>query len=250
MSHSLHVVTYNIHKGFSHFNLRLALHDLREQLHRMRPDIVFLQEVQGSHTRKAERLADWPKEAQHEFLATEAFTDFAYGRNAVYPEGHHGNAILSRFPILEWENQDVSATPFEQRGLLHCIIAVPWLDKPLHCFNVHLALFARGRRKQFSAIKARIERQVPDGAPLIIAGDFNDWRAEACHLLAKDLGLKEAFGLIQGEPAKSFPSALPLLRLDRIYVRGLHVRRADVLCGEPWSRISDHAALSATLTPA
>ncbi|MGD9786845.1 MAG: endonuclease/exonuclease/phosphatase family protein [Sulfuricellaceae bacterium] len=243
----LHVATYNIHKGFSHFNLRLVLHDLKEQLHIMRPDVLFLQEVQGTHSRHAKRHAHWPDKSQYEFLATEVYTDFAYGKNAVYPEGHHGNAILSRFPIVNWENEDVSAHPFEQRGMLHCEIAVPGWDQHLHCINVHLALFAQGRRKQFTAIKDRIARMVPEDAPLIIAGDFNDWRAEACHMLAGELDLKEAFGLAQGAPARSFPSALPLFRLDRIYLRGFEVKKAEVHSGEPWSKISDHAALSAVL---
>jgi endonuclease/exonuclease/phosphatase family metal-dependent hydrolase len=40
---------------------------------------------------------------------------------------------------------------------------------------------------------------------------------------------------------------LPVLRLDRIYVRGFSVKRAEVHFGAPWSKISDHAALSAHL---
>jgi len=40
---------------------------------------------------------------------------------------------------------------------------------------------------------------------------------------------------------------MPLLHLDRIYVRGFRVRRASVHHGHPWSRISDHAVLSATI---
>lgn len=47
--------------------------------------------------------------------------------------------------------------------------------------------------------------------------------------------------------ARTYPGALPLLRLDRIYARGFSVVRAEVRHGLPWSRISDHAALSAEL---
>lgn len=35
--------------------------------------------------------------------------DFAYGRNAVYTQSHHGNAILSPFPIVHFANHDLSA---------------------------------------------------------------------------------------------------------------------------------------------
>jgi endonuclease/exonuclease/phosphatase family metal-dependent hydrolase len=42
---------------------------------------------------------------------------------------------------------------------------------------------------------------------------------------------------------------LPLMTLDRIYVRGFQVRNAHVHHGRAWARISDHAALTATLAP-
>ena len=50
---------------------------------------------------------------------------------------------------------------------------------------------------------------------------------------------------LHGSPARSFPSKLPVLRLDRLYVRGFRVRHTHVHWGLPWSRISDHAALTA-----
>ena len=96
---TLHITTYNIHKGFSQFNQRMMLHELKDQLHALGPDVVFLQEVLGEHRGHAERHDAWPEEPQYEFLADQLWQDFAYGRNAVYPEGHHGNAILSRYPI-------------------------------------------------------------------------------------------------------------------------------------------------------
>ncbi|XPE64891.1 hypothetical protein ACNKHU_04510 [Shigella flexneri] len=44
------------------------------------------------------------------------------GRNAVYPEGHHGNAVLLRYPIEHYENRDVSVDGAERRRALlpHC----------------------------------------------------------------------------------------------------------------------------------
>jgi endonuclease/exonuclease/phosphatase family metal-dependent hydrolase len=120
------------------------------------------------------------------------------------------------------------------------------LQQRLHCICVHLALTERHRRHQIGALVERIERIVPQHAPLIIAGDFNDWRNLGGHRLADTLGVKEAFHH-HGKPARSFPSALPVLRLDRIYVRGFRVRHAEVHHGPPWSLVSDHAALSAQL---
>jgi endonuclease/exonuclease/phosphatase family metal-dependent hydrolase len=245
---SLHIATYNIHKGFSQFNRRMVMPELRERLRVMQPDVVFLQEVQGMHHLHAERYHDWPGESQYEFLADSIWRDFAYGKNAVYPEGHHGNAILSRFPMTRWENVDISAHRFEQRGLLHSEIEIPGWEKKLHCICVHLGLFARGRRSQLVALNEHIRRLVPLDEPLIIAGDFNDWRAEACRFLTHELHLKEAFEQVHGKPARSYPSSLPVLRLDRIYVRGLKVKSAQVHSGRPWSRISDHSPLTATVS--
>ncbi|MBI2312379.1 MAG: endonuclease/exonuclease/phosphatase family protein [Betaproteobacteria bacterium] len=248
MTRTLRIATYNIHKGFSHFNRRMMVHELRDRLKLLGADVVFLQEVLGFHEGHANRYDDWPPRPQYEFLADSVWTDFAYGRNAVYDEGHHGNAILSRFPILKWENQDISAHRFENRGLLHCEMEIPGWGERLHGVCVHLGLTARGRKKQLVALKERIGELVPDGAPLIIAGDFNDWRGSANRFLVQSLELHEVFEITQGRPARSYPAGLPIFPLDRIYVRGFRVRNASVHHGHPWSKISDHAALSATLT--
>jgi endonuclease/exonuclease/phosphatase family metal-dependent hydrolase len=242
---NLHVATYNIHKGFSQFNRRMMVRELRDHLRSLNADIIFLQEVQGQHRHHASRFADWPDEPQYEFLAEQVWSDFAYGRNAVYDHGHHGNAILSRYPIISAENQDVSAHGFEHRGLLHCEIELPNMKLPLHCICVHLALNERGRRHQVGALIERLHREVPAAAPLVVAGDFNDWRNLAGRRLAEQLGLKEAFRDQRGKSARSFPSAFPVLRLDRIYVRGFSVHHTAVHHGPSWSRLSDHVALSA-----
>lgn len=243
----LKVCTYNIHKGFSQFNRRMVIHELRERLRSLDADLVFLQEVQGLHMRHERAHADWPAHPQHEFLAEDIWLQTAYGQNAVYDHGHHGNAILSRYPILSSHNHDVSDHRFERRGLLHCEIDVPAVAGPVHCVCVHLGLMAGSRRRQMDALASRMEALVQDDAAVIIAGDFNDWRNHADGLLAQRLGMSEVFHCGNGRPARSFPARNPVLSLDRIYVRGFDVARAEVHCGLPWSRISDHAALTADL---
>ncbi|HXE39463.1 MAG TPA: endonuclease/exonuclease/phosphatase family protein [Azonexus sp.] len=243
---ALHVTTFNIHKGFSQFNRRMMVHELRERLRKLNPDIVFLQEVQGLHLGHAENHANWPDAAQHEFLAEDVWAASAYGRNMVYDHGHHGNAILSRFPILHSHNQDVTHLQFEKRGLLHCRIELP--DGPaVHCVCVHLSLFGYSRRKQMSALADYLNRMADPKSPLIIAGDFNDWSNRAGRQLTQSLGLSEVFSNRDGTPVRSYPAAMPMFRLDRIYVRGFDVQRTEVHFGLPWSAISDHAALSAHL---
>jgi endonuclease/exonuclease/phosphatase family metal-dependent hydrolase len=243
----IRVVTYNIHKGFSQFNRRLVLHEIRERLAGLEADVAFLQEVVGQHDRHARRHVAWPVAGQHEFLCHEG-AHHAYGMNAVYQHGHHGNAVVSRFPIPIWENLDVSHHRLESRGLLHCEISVPGWGERLHCINVHLGLWARSRRFQLEWLCERIHEAVPDTEPLVVAGDFNDWRGKASAVLARELGLVEAFEHTEGRLARSYPARLPLLALDRIYVRGFSVGRVERHVGSHWSGLSDHVALAATLT--
>ena len=243
---TLKIATYNIHKGLSHFNRRVVLHELRERLRELDADIVFLQEVQGEHTRHGERYHNYPDGAQHEFIAQDVWPHSAYGKNSVYGAGHHGNAILSRFPILHSSNLDVSSHRFESRGLLHCEIDLPG-QRGVHCLCVHFGLFARGRRAQIQALIEYVRSEIPPGAALIIAGDFNDWRNQVGKILSGELGMHDAFHLHRGNTARSFPSRLPLLRLDRIYLRGFDVLHSSVHVGGEWRRLSDHAALSAKL---
>jgi len=61
---------------------------------------------------------------------------------------------------------------------------------------------------------------VPADAPLIVAGDFNDWRRRANDILWTEAGLREIFVNAYGEPAKTFPAIFPVLALDRIYING------------------------------
>ena len=49
------------------------------------------------------------------------------------------------------------------------------------------------------------------------------------------------------KPARTFPAAMPWLRLDRIYLRGFTVLDAQVLQGAAWAKLSDHAPIVATL---
>jgi endonuclease/exonuclease/phosphatase family metal-dependent hydrolase len=259
----LRIATYNIHKGVSTFGGRSRIHALKQALHALHADIVFLQEVQGRHDMLALRHGcDWPAQAQHEFLAGDSH-HCAYGMNAVYEHGHHGNALLSNLPIAAVRNQDVSDHAFEQRGLLHCVLKTPVGE--VDCFVVHLGLFKGGRLRQTEALIAAVEKSVPRKRPLIIAGDFNDWGNHLGDALRHRLGVEEVFerhhprvGIgqllrhlsgrdVKIKPARTFPAALPWLRLDRIYVRGFAVESAEVLHGAAWARLSDHAPILATL---
>src|SRR5207247_10598203 len=86
---NLHVSTYNIHKGFSQFNRRMMIQELRDHLRLLGADIIFLQEVLGQHRRHAARFEDWPDEPQYEFLAHQLWNDYPNATNAACAHGHH-----------------------------------------------------------------------------------------------------------------------------------------------------------------
>jgi len=239
----LTVLTINVHKGFTFFNRRFILPELREAVRATGADLVFLQEVHGSHKQHAIAHSAWPDTPQYEFLADSMWPQFAYGRNAIYPHGDHGNALLSKFPIARHENLDVSVEGNEQRGLLHCQLEVPG-HAQVHAVCVHLGLREAHRQSQVKLLLELLER-LPSDAPVIIAGDFNDWRLRADAVLSEHL--VEAFGERFGSPARSFPARWPVLRLDRIYLRNAMPTKAQVLSMYPWSHLSDHAPLVAEI---
>jgi endonuclease/exonuclease/phosphatase family metal-dependent hydrolase len=242
---SIKVLTYNIHKGFSMGNLRFILHDIRDSLRRIDADVVFLQEIHGERNISRKRFDDWPNNSQFEFLADEVWPHHAYGKNAIYKSGHHGNAILSKYPFIEWENIDVSFMRSASRSLLHGTIQIPASSTKIHIICIHLGLFGRERARQLSTLVKRISSHVPIDEPLIIAGDFNDWRGRADHHLHHELGVKEVFKNTHGSYARTFPAWLPMLSMDRIYFRGLEITGCRHLHGQPWRRLSDHTPLLA-----
>ena len=246
-SFSFKVLTVNIHKGFTFFNRKFILPELREAVRSVGADVVFLQEVSGSNAKHPEKFANYPETPHYEFLADSIWPQFAYGRNAVYTNGDHGNAIMSKFPIVRFENHDVSINGPERRGLLHCELQVPGLSVNVHAICVHLSLTETHRKQQMDKLCQLVHKAVPPHAPVVVAGDFNDWRQRADKQLADGADLHEVFAQANGKPARTFPARAPLLRLDRIYVRNAIGHTPVVLPNRPWSHLSDHAPLAAEI---
>ena len=244
---SFKVLTVNIHKGFTFFNRKFILPELRDAVRSVGADVVFLQEVTGSHTEHANKFEDYPATPHYEFLADEIWPQVAYGRNAVYSKGDHGNAVMSKFPIVRFENIDVSISGPERRGLLHCELQIPGRSVNVHAVCVHLGLMESHRVQQMKMLCDLVKNNIPAHAPVVVAGDFNDWRRRAHALLEKGAGLHEVFVQAYGQAARTFPARLPLLRLDRIYVRNAIGHAPVVLPAKPWSHLSDHAPLAAEI---
>jgi len=233
------VLSYNIHKGFNVTNTKFVLEQIKEGIRRSNADLLLLQEVVGN----AESGAVSNLPSQFEYLADGVWPHFAYGKNAAYEAGHHGNAILSRYPIESWNNLNISTNRWESRGLLHAGIQVE--DKIIDAFSLHLNLFEGGRRLQSASVCRYIQEKTSANNPVVLGGDFNDWRKRISSSLIEGLGMKEVYQVLHGEYARTFPNLFPILPLDRIYYRGFKARHASVLTDSFWKKLSDHLPLYA-----
>ena len=233
------VATYNIHKGVQGMGLRrrLEIHNLGHAVEQLDADIVCLQEVRKLHRGEARYFSRWPEMPQAEFLAPDGY-EAVYRTNAVTRHGEHGNAMLSRWPVLDHQHEDMSDHRFEQRGLLHTEVQVH--GRTVHVVVVHLGLIRASRQRQVAQLQRFIAREVPERAPLLVAGDFNDWGVMVQRELA-------TVGLLAFEGARhpTFPSRLPLVQLDHVFARGLQPLGLHVPRGRIWWRMSDHLPLIA-----
>jgi endonuclease/exonuclease/phosphatase family metal-dependent hydrolase len=266
----LRVLTYNIHKGFSSGNTHFLLEQIRTAIRDTGADIVCLQEVIGHHRGLQEvighhrglqevighhrglqevighhrglqrQIADWHPGGQFEYLADQLWPHFAYGQNAIYQQGHHGNATLSRFPFSHWRNIDISRWGFSQRGVL-----LGRVGEHLYVLCVHFGFLPYEQNFQRRCLEAIIREHVPPGAPLIIAGDFNDWHLRIHHQLTRNLHLQEATSGQHRRPAATYPARRPTLAMDRIYYRNLRLIEAQCLDHSHWPQLSDHCPVLA-----
>ncbi|PIT10947.1 endonuclease/exonuclease/phosphatase family protein [Snodgrassella communis] len=242
------IATYNIHKGMSALNQKVQLSQMASALQQLAPDILFLQEVQGLNSKRAENIPDFPQQPHYQILSERLDYHVSYGRTARYKYRDHGNAILSHHPIITCHNLDISVNNLEQRGLLHCEIQLPQWSRALVCLCAHLNLREPDRIKQYQTISGYIESEIDPANPLILAGDFNDWRQRSYDSLGLKLNMYDAFCTYSNAP-KTFPARLPILSLDRIFTRHLSVLEAKPLSGLPWQKLSDHLPLYAIIAP-
>jgi len=243
----LRVATYNIHKGVRGLGptKRLEIHNLGLAVEALDADIVCLQEVRRFNESEARTFSRtqfgpmaWPAEPQADYLAPEGY-EVAYRTNAFTRGGEHGNALLARWPIGDIGHHDVSDHRFEQRGLLH--VPVHWRGIEVHVAVVHLGLIHASRARQAERLAKLVSEALPPKAPVVIAGDFNDW-SEKLDPILTDAGLVRARTEALAR-VPTFPSIVPVLSLDRVYTRGLRCSSVMVPRGGAWARLSDHLPL-------
>ncbi|MDO5653327.1 MAG: endonuclease/exonuclease/phosphatase family protein [Brachymonas sp.] len=244
---TLRVVTYNIHKGVQGVwpAQRLEIHNLQQAIASLQADVVCLQEVRKLNRKAERKFTNWPTQSQAEYLAPEGYHS-VYVTNAITTDGEHGNALLSRWPVVQHQHEDISDHRFEQRGLLHSILDIQ--GRHVHVIVVHLGLIGASRVRQVHLLRQFIRREIPDDAPLLVAGDFNDWNQKLHDMMA----MADLYAECDAPGCLTYPSRLPLTQLDHVYARGLlrtkqFVPRREQLAQhvgvQRWSRLSDHLPL-------
>jgi endonuclease/exonuclease/phosphatase family metal-dependent hydrolase len=233
------VATYNIHKGVQGIGprRRLEIHNLGHAVEQLDADIVCLQEVRKMHRGEAKYFSHWPELPQADFLAPEGYTA-VYRTNAHTKHGEHGNAMLTRWAVVSHQHEDMSDHRFEQRGLLHSVVSVHGCL--LHVVVVHLGLIKVSRVRQLAQLQQFIKREIPADAPVLVAGDFNDWGTLVPSAMA-GMGLQS----LGGRRTPTFPSRLPLVQLDHVFGRGMIPLNVRVPSGKIWGQMSDHLPLIA-----
>ena len=236
----LRVATYNIHKGVQGIGpvRRLEIHNIGHAVEQLDADLVCLQEVRKLHRREQRYFTRWPELPQAEFLAPEGYAS-VYQTNATTRHGEHGNALLSRWPVLSQGHEDMSDHRFEQRGLLHVQVRIE--KREVHVIVLHLGLIAASRLRQVDQLARYIEREIPKRAPVVVAGDLNDWGGKLRPAM-NTIGLRDHLD----EKVATYPSRLPLAQLDYVYARGLKPVGLQVPRGGVWGKMSDHLPLIAS----
>lgn len=211
------VLTYNIHRAIG-VDRRFRPQRIADILKHYEADVVLLQEVDEGVPRSRElNLAK-------ELAEMAGYPHFALGHNVSLKKGRYGNATLSRFPILRERNIDLSiAESWIRRGCQHTTLDLDGNGHRLEVFNLHLGLSARERNKQLDLlVRSQEFSSVERDIPLLVGGDFNDWRSLLMPAFTNGLGFGCATERKRGpyRCIPTYPSFSPQGGLDRIYHRG------------------------------
>lgn len=221
------LMSYNIHKGKSFLTRRHVFDEIKKVIHDVDADIVFLQEVRDFHSKDFKIY----QKNQLEFLADFRYQGY-YGKNCEYRKGHHGNAILTRYPILETENFNLTVSKLEKRGVLYNKLQLE--DTELFTFCTHLNLRKSDRNKQIFLLEKIIEEIIPSKeSNILLVGDFNDFDNSI-----ENYFMKKNYQIITNQ--KTFPNFLPILSPDKVFSKNIVINNSYVLRKKELLGLSDH----------
>jgi endonuclease/exonuclease/phosphatase family metal-dependent hydrolase len=233
------IVTYNVHRCVGN-DRRLDVGRIADVLAALEPDIVALQELdvgraRTDHVDQAHEIARRLDMACHFHAALRV------------EEEQYGDAILTCFP-----ERVVKVGPLpgyrpipqlEPRGALWVEVEIG--GAPVQIINTHLGLVPKEQQIQAAHLAGPDWLQHAQcHGPKILLGDFN---ATATSVVYRTFlqGLSPARTLAKVKtPTATFPSPLPVLRIDHLFVSP-EIRVTDVFAPfSPKTRVaSDHLPL-------
>lgn len=233
------IVTYNVHRCVGN-DRRLDVARIAAVLARLNPDIVALQELdvgrrRTGHVDQAHEIGQRLDMACHFHAALEV------------EEEQYGDAILTAYPERLVKKGPLPGydrmRALEPRGALWVEVEIE--ARPVQIINTHLGLVPREQQLQAAHLAGPAWLDHPRCQwPAILLGDFN---ATASSIVYRTLTqqLQPARRLAQRkQPTSTFPSPLPVLRIDHVFVSpGIEVHEVSAPF-DPLTRVaSDHLPL-------
>ncbi len=249
-------------------------------IQRADPDVVGFQEIDFGASRSfdVDQLGELAERLGYAASATavnwdERYLPFPYGRPAVhFGRVLSGQAILSRYPILEHERIELSRTsrPFYTDALyLDRLAQVAVIDlggRPVAVVNVHLEAFEEAARETQASEVRRVAERYAAHYPTLLIGDFNapadaaraalppEERAhyaddETLALLLGGTAFRPAMpDSVQRRPVRAvgtFPADAPAVKIDHIFYTPATIRPAGApeILGGGANPPSDHRAV-------
>src|SRR5213075_2159703 len=156
----LRVISYNIHCGIGwdgRFNEQRILDVLKET----EPDVVALQEVESRAS--GIDMLQW--------LAKGLGFQAVAGTTLLHADGHYGNGLLTRCPVIRSRLLDLSFGRREPRGVISADLDCQ--GEPIRIVATHLGLRPAERREQVQLL-LKLFRESPDDRAVLL-GDLNEW---------------------------------------------------------------------------
>jgi endonuclease/exonuclease/phosphatase family metal-dependent hydrolase len=207
----MRLLSYNIHKGIGGRDRRYRLERIIGVIRQEKPDLICLQEVDTGVLRT--RHDDQPRLLAQELEALEQL----YQLNVrVGGGGGYGNLILSRWPLERSHQISLRLKRRKPRGAQLAVVETP--EGLMHLVHWHLGLAERERRWQARhLLDDDVFRELAHLPPLVV-GDFNDW----LNTLARWAFARHGFTQLTAPRRRfrSFPAFLPMISLDKVFVRG------------------------------
>jgi endonuclease/exonuclease/phosphatase family metal-dependent hydrolase len=225
----LRVASYNIH-GCRGTDGRVDAARVARVILEIGCDTVGLQEVDNQAGERHDAM-------QFDFLGRATQMEALAGHTLVRREGHFGNALLTRRPVLAVRRHVLSFGSREPRGALDVDLDVA--GRAVRVIVTHLGLLPSERRFQVKRL-LRLLHDTPPEQTVLVLGDINEW-------LPLGRPLRWLHGLLGQAPAeRSFPSRLPMFALDRVWVRPRHTLLAFGAHRSSLARLaSDHLPVKA-----